>query len=391
MDATDWSGCDSGRSFAAIDFETATSQRSSACAVGVVVFEQGSPVDRRRLLIRPPGNRYDAFSLQYGSARNRPCGHRRQSPVLRGLGPGRRHGRRASCGCAQHGIRHVGSAEKREHYGYEPESFPFACTYRLARSAFPEARSWGLKGLAAEFGIPLSHHDPLSDAQAAGHLWLALPECFNTTYPELLALHGYRLGRCDLSAYRSYSNAQPSSRGASSSFSAKDFTPRAEPDPDGLLYATKIAFTGTLECTPRREAFQAAVDAGAAPTGSVSKRTDYLVVGTIDLRRVGETGLGSKHSTALDLVAEGSQIRIIDEDQFVCLLAGTITRDSPDQPVEDEIRHTTTTVRDRASWPRETRGTCVLDLRWQHRRGWLWGTCLDCAVGGLCGDGLLAG
>ena len=100
---------------------------------------------------------------------------------------------------------------------------------------------------------------------------------------------------------------------------------------------------------PRREAFQAAADAGAAPTESVSKRTDYLVVGTIDLRRVGETGLSSKHSKALGLVAEGSQIQIIDEDQFICLLAGTITRDSPDPSVEDEIRHTTTTVRDQAS------------------------------------------
>ncbi len=132
-------------------------------------------------------------------------------------------------------------------------------------------------------------------------------------------------------------------RSTSSSFSAKDFTPRAEPDPDGLLYTTKIAFTGALECMPRREAFQAAVDAGAAPTGSVSKRTDYLVIGTIDLRRVGETGLSSKHRKTLDLIAEGSQIQVIDEDQFVCLLAGTITRDSPDPTPEDQIRHTTTT------------------------------------------------
>ena len=85
---------------------------------------------------------------------------------------------------------------------------------------------------------------------------------------------------------------------------------------------------------PRREAFQAAVDAGAAPTGSVSNRTDYLVVGTIDLRRVGEMGLSSKHRKALDLIAEGSQIQVIDEDQFVCLLAGTITRDSPDPTPE---------------------------------------------------------
>lgn len=325
MDTTDWSACDWGTSFAAIDFETATSERNSACAVGVVVFEQGSVIDGRRLLIRPPGNRYDGFNT-----------------ALHGIGPS---DTRDSPGFPEaweqiagmldgqlvvaHNTAFDMSVLRRsaEHYDYEPAAFPFTCTYRLARSAMPAAPSWGLKALAADFGIPLSHHDPVSDAQAAGHLWLALPERFNTTHPELLARHGYRLGLCDLSVYRPYSNAQPSSSGSSSSFSAKDFAPRAEPDPDGLLFAKKIAFTGTLGCMPRREAFQAAVDAGAAPTGSVSKRTDYLVVGTIDLRKVDESGLSSKHRKAFDLVAEGGKIQVIDEDQFVCLLAGTVTRD----------------------------------------------------------------
>ncbi len=325
MDATDWSACDWGRSFAAIDFETATSERGSACAVGVVVFEQGSPVDARRLLIRPPGNRFDAFNT-----------------ALHGIGPS---DTRDSPGFPEvweqvagmldgqlvvaHNTAFDMSVLRRsaEHRDYEPAPFSFACTYRLARSAMPEAPSWGLKALAAEFGIPLSHHDPVSDARAAGLLWLALSERFNATHPELLALHGYRLGHCDLSAYRPYSNAQPSSSGSSSSFSVKDFTPRAEPDPDGLLFAKKMVFTGTLGCMPRREAFQAAVDAGAVPTGSVSMRTDYLVVGTIDLRRVGDSGLSSKHRKAVGLATEGSKIQIIDEDQFICLLAGTITRD----------------------------------------------------------------
>ena len=333
MDATDWSACDSGRSFAAIDFETATSERNSACAVGVVVFEQGSPIDRCRLLIRPPGNRYDPFNTALhgigpSNTRDSPSFPEVWEQVNWTLG-----GRLV----VAHNTAFDMSVLRRsaEHYGYEPEPFSFACTYRLARSAMPEARSWGLKALAAEFGIPLSHHDPLSDAQAAGYLWLALPERFNTTHPDLLSLYGYRPGRCDLSAYRPYSNAQLSTLGSSGSFSAKDFAPRAEPDPDGLLFAKKIVFTGTLGCMPRREAFQAVVDAGAVPTGSVSKRTDYLVVGTIDPRRVGEAGLSRNHCRALGLVAEGSEIQIIDEDQFVCLLAGTVVSDAHGPPVHD--------------------------------------------------------
>ena len=326
MDTTNWSACDWGRSFAAIDFETATSERSSARDVGVVVFEKGSPVDRRRLPICPPGNRYDAFNTALHGIRPSDTRDSPGFPEVWEQVAGMLDGQLV----VAHNTGFDVSVLRRsaEHYGYEPAPFPFACTYRLARSAMPEAPSWGLKALAGEFGIPLSRHDPVSDAQAAGHLWLALSERFEITHPELLGLHGYRLGLCDLSTYRPYSNAQPSSSGPSGSFSAKDFAPRAEPDPDGLLFAKKIAFTGTLGCMPRREAFQAAIDAGAAPTGSVGKRTDYLVVGTIDLRRVGETGLSSKHRKALGLAAEGSQIQVIDEDQFVCLLAGTVTRDS---------------------------------------------------------------
>ena len=334
MDPTDWSACDAGRSFAAIDFETATSELSSACAVGVVVFEQGSAVDGCRLLICPPGNRYGSFHTALHGIGPSDTQDSPSFPEVWEQVAGMLGGRLV----VAHNTAFDISVLRRssEHYGYEPEPFSFACTYRLARSAMPEARSWGLKALAADFEIPLSHHDPLSDAQAAGHLWLALPDRFNTTHPELLALHGYRLGRCDLSAYRPYSNAQPSLPGSSGSFSAKDFAPRAEPDPDGLLFAKKIAITGTLECMPRREAFQAAVDAGAAPTESISKRTDYLVVGTTDPRRVDESGLSGKHRRALGLVAEGSRIQIIDEDQFVCLLAGTATRDAPAPPVNDE-------------------------------------------------------
>ena len=62
---------------------------------------------------------------------------------------------------------------------------------------------------------------------------------------------------------------------------------------------------------------------GAVPAGSVSSRTDYLVVGTTDLRKVGESGRSTKHRKALTLLAAGDDIQIIDEDKFVCLLAGT--------------------------------------------------------------------
>ena len=319
-----------GQSFAAIDFETATSERNSACAVGVVVFEQGLPTDTLSLLIRPPDNRYDGFNTMIHGIGPSDTRHSPDFPEIWERVARMLDGRLV----VAHNTAFDLSVLRRsaEHHGYEPAPFPFACTYRIARSAMPDAASWSLDVLADDFGIPLSHHDPLSDARAAGLLWLALPDRCGTTHSDLLATHGYRLGYCHLDGYKPFSNATPSSSGSSRSFSAKDFTPRSEPDPEGLLFANRIVFTGALESMPRREAFQAAVDGGAMPSQSVSKRTNYLVVGATDLRKVGEPGRSSKHRKALALAADGHSIQIIDEDQFVCLLAGTVTDDTRTTP-----------------------------------------------------------
>ena len=50
--------------FTAIDFETATYARDSACAVGVVTVEDHQIVDTYYTLIRPPGNQYYAQTIQ---------------------------------------------------------------------------------------------------------------------------------------------------------------------------------------------------------------------------------------------------------------------------------------------------------------------------------------
>jgi len=49
---------ESGANFVAIDFETATGARNSACAVGIVSVENGVISDSYYTLIKPPGNNY---------------------------------------------------------------------------------------------------------------------------------------------------------------------------------------------------------------------------------------------------------------------------------------------------------------------------------------------
>ena len=90
--------------------------------------------------------------------------------------------------------------------------------------------------------------------------------------------------------------------------------PRADTTPDGAAVATgplagkTLVVSGAIEGYTREEAEQAVRDAGGKPSGSVSKKTDYLVAGP---------GAGSKLAKA-----EALGVAVIDADGFRRLLAG---------------------------------------------------------------------
>ena len=303
-------------SFVAIDFETATSARNSACAVAAVLFEKGAVTDKYVSLIQPPGNEYDARNISIH--RIRPS-DTRSSPTFPEVWRNIEAFTQGSLVVA-HNTAFDMSVLRRcsEHYEFQPGGFAFACTYRLAESHMPEVGTWRLDVLADEFDIPLVHHDPMSDAEAAGKLWHALPEFAALSHRDLLDLHGYRLGNFDIVDYLPFSNAKSSQ---TSRPERRRFAAEAVIDPGGRPYGKRVALTGTLASMPRPDAFDAILGVGGSPAKSVSGKTDYLVVGSINLAVVGEDGMSRNHRRAFDLQQSGYPIQIIDEDDFHCLLA----------------------------------------------------------------------
>ncbi|WP_419920250.1 exonuclease domain-containing protein [Candidatus Poriferisodalis sp.] len=304
------------RSFVSIDFETATSAPYSACAVAAVVFENGAIVERHRSLIQPPRNEYDPFNISiHGitpsdtkSAATFPEVWRDLAALMQG-----------SLVLA-HNTSFDMSVLRRssEFYDYSPDAFAFACTYRLFKSHMPDLGEWKLNVLASQFDIALEHHDPLSDAEAAGKLWLVLSQVSRMGHKDMLERHGYRLGFFHILEYLPFSNAK-SSRSRPSEHHRH--VAASGVDPDSRLYGKRIAVTGTLASMPRQEVFDAILDAGGTPTTSVSGKTDYLVVGSINLAIVGPSGMSTKHRKAYELQQGGHPIQIIDEDGLHCLLA----------------------------------------------------------------------
>ncbi|MDP2031231.1 MAG: 3'-5' exonuclease [Thiobacillus sp.] len=155
--------------FAAIDFETANNARDSACAVGVVIVENGRIVDRLHALIRPPSRQF-LFTHIHGLSWNDVKDAQTFDAVwagwareLAGVGFLAAHnapfdkGVLGAC-CAT--------------YGLAAPTLPFVCTVRLARAQW-DVRPTKLPDVCNYLGIDLRHHQADSDAEACAHIVMA--------------------------------------------------------------------------------------------------------------------------------------------------------------------------------------------------------------------------
>ena len=304
--------------FAAIDFETATAQRSSACALGVAVVDAGHIVDERSWLIQPPYNEYDGFntSLHGISAADTedapPFGDVwAQAGDLIGDRVLVAHNAPFDMSVIRHSAIFC---------DYTPPDASFLCTCRLARSRWPDLGSWRLPDVCDALGIvDLNHHDALSDARAAAKVLLTICKFGSIGVFEACETLGYRIGRLSIHNYAPFSNAaRRSSRSTRSSVRVSEIEPTVdEIDPDGLLFGKRVAFTGTLDSMIRDAAYQATVNSGGEPSTSVSKRTHFLVLGMTDYSKVGADGMSNKMRKAVELRDSGSAIEIIDENDFL--------------------------------------------------------------------------
>jgi DNA polymerase-3 subunit epsilon len=169
----------------AIDFETADYAADSACALGIVVIENGKIAKKGYRLIRPPRNRF-VFSyihgISWGDVKREATFSEvwdSFSDILRGANYFLAHNapfdRRVLSAC-------LATATE------QPPSIPFICTVRVARSHW-NFRPAGLSHVCAQLGIPLKHHDAASDAHACASIAVrAMKEGFSIQSAALGAL-----------------------------------------------------------------------------------------------------------------------------------------------------------------------------------------------------------
>ena len=155
--------------FAAIDFETANCERTSVCAVGVVIVRGGEIVDTFYSLIHPEPDYYNYWctkvhGLTAADTDDAPCFPdvwRQVEPLIAGL-PLVAHNKAFDESC----LKAVFQVYRMDYPDYE-----FHCTLVASRRVWSQGHH-NLDIIAARCGYDLTnHHHALADAEACA--WIA--------------------------------------------------------------------------------------------------------------------------------------------------------------------------------------------------------------------------
>ena len=158
------------RDFAAIDFETANSERTSVCSVGVVVVRDGRVTDTFYSLIQPEPNYYNYWNTRVhglccsdtDDAPIFPDVWARFKPLIDGL-PLVAHNSPFDEGCLRAAFRV---------YRMDYPDYHFLDTLRASRRQLPHLPNHQLHTVASACGYQLTnHHHALADAEACA--WIA--------------------------------------------------------------------------------------------------------------------------------------------------------------------------------------------------------------------------
>lgn len=155
----------------AIDFETATERRDSACAVGLAWIEGARVVRRAATLIRPPELRFSPGNIRVhgilpADVRTAPSFPEAMAPYLADLSGGLILAHNAGFDMG------VLCASLAAH-GKPVPAFASLCTLQIARRVFPDPAGCGLGKVAGRLGIRFEHHDAGEDAYACAEIALA--------------------------------------------------------------------------------------------------------------------------------------------------------------------------------------------------------------------------
>lgn len=179
--------------FVAIDFETATSARTSACSLGICEVKNNIVVSRQDMLIHPVPFEFNEYNIKiHGITPDMVW----DAPTLQGLWHKIKpflQNRLVIAHNASFDINVL--CRTLEYFGIEYPTLDYLCTVKLSQKAYPELESHKLNALGSALGINFSHHDACDDAYACAMVLIHILNDYNIkTLDELIAKFDIGIG-----------------------------------------------------------------------------------------------------------------------------------------------------------------------------------------------------
>lgn len=193
--------------------------------------------------------------------------------------------------------------DKSMEYMRVPFSNDYIDTMRLSRRIHPEFSHHRLSDLASRYRLDYSGaHRSLADC----HITF---ECFRHIKDDILDKYA------SLDEFISFcSQSSRGIRAKDTHSSVSDF------DSSHPFYNKVCVFTGALEKMKRKDAMQLVANVGGINSDSVTKQTNYLILGNNDYCSMIKDGKSNKQKKAEKLKSEGYDIEIIPENVFYDLI-----------------------------------------------------------------------
>ena len=157
--------------FIALDFETATHEKNSACELGICIVENGMIKETKSWLIKPPSFPY--FNYHNMAVHGIKPEDVQHSPTFADVWYEIENLMYRNLIFA-----HIASFKKKylrgclDHYGFFKPNINYLCSIGVAKKAWKDLKSYGLRSLADHHQINFNHHRADADAEVCAKISL---------------------------------------------------------------------------------------------------------------------------------------------------------------------------------------------------------------------------
>ena len=180
--------------FTVIDFETANSKRSSACALGIVVVENGLVIEENAWLIKPSDMYFDNMNIAIHGISPQQVMHKSEFDILyNNIFKKYLENQLVLAHNASFDMSVLRACLNE--YNIPFPSLEYLCTVKLSQKLWPNLINFKLNTVSKYLRFDFKHHDAFDDARACANIAINGCEELNLSTPlELASKLGIAVG-----------------------------------------------------------------------------------------------------------------------------------------------------------------------------------------------------